>query len=310
VDPARLARTWHRRLPGAAMLALERAATDLPALGAHDPGAAGADDGGEPADPLERGLRRRGEAARAALREVKRALGEADAGGAARGLTTARAIAAPLGDQRLLAWIALFESELALATGDVVDAVERSCLAEDVALRAQDAPTYLAVWWIRAVRALRRGDGGVGELMTQWMERWLAQVSPRARLRLQCFAAAFALDDERPGRAIDVAASVVSDGPGTAEAALAGSLVTQAFLALNRPTDAARVATSSIDRCAGLPPRIAGRLYLDAATALDAAGATEHAARASQLAFQLDPDVASAATAADFARTGIEIRVL
>ncbi|MBZ0238773.1 MAG: hypothetical protein K8M05_41065 [Deltaproteobacteria bacterium] len=98
--------------------------------------------------------------------------------------------------------------------------------------------------------------------------------------------------------------------PGTAEAALAGSIVTRAFLALDRPTDAARIATSSIERCPGLPARIAALLYLDAATALDAAGAADHAVRCSELAHRLDPDVFRAATPSDLARAGIELRIL
>lgn len=305
------------------MLALERAAVDLPPSEPAEPAttsepastdaatvAAHRDDEDRRRRTLERGIERRRERTRVALRDVKRALADGDLVAAGGALAAARDLAAPLADPGLLAWVTLFESELAAAAGDVAAAARRSCAAEQLARRAQDPSTYLAVWWLRAARALRRGDGGAGELMARWMDPWLADASPRARARLRCFAAAFALDDDRADRAIELAAAVVGSAPGTAEAALAGAIVAQAFLALDRPTDAARIATSSIERCPGVPARIAARLYLDAAAALDAAGAAELAARADALAHRLDPDITRAISPADLARAGLELRVL
>jgi hypothetical protein len=330
VDPGRLARSWHPRLPGAAVLALERASRGIgdgttpataeaatepatepktepktePAVEVEVEAAAGA------GRALERGLRARRDRARAALRDVKRLLASAEIATARDAMAAARDLAAPLADPTLRAWIAIFESEMAAAARDLWSAAAFSCAAEDLAQRASDEATYLAVWWLRAVRALRRGDGGVGELTSRWMRTWLVRVAPRALTRLDCVAAAFALDDHRADAAIEIAAAVVAAVPGTHEAGLAGSIVAQAFLVLDRPTDAARIATSSIERCPGLPPALAARLYHDAATALEATGVTDVAARSSALARALDPEVDRATTPADFAAAGIELRLL
>lgn len=292
------------------MLALDRASRGLAETASEAPADTEPDTEPDTTTMLARGLARRGARARAALRDVKRALAEVDAPRAGESLAAAREIAAPLGDRVLRAWIEIFESELAFVAGDARDTIERSCAAEDLARASGDEATYLAVWWLRAVRALRRGDGGAGELMTRWMDGWLGRVSPRARMRLHVAAAAFALDDERADHAIDVAAAVVGSAPGTVEAALAGSVIAQALLGADRPTDAARIATSSIDRCPGLPPALAARLYLDAATALEATGATEHAVRCHTAALRLDPDVARPTTSADLTAVGFEARLL
>lgn len=301
----RLVRSWQSRLPGAAMLALERACSDLPIA----PIAPAPSPASDAEGALERGLRRRGERARAALRDVRGALADGRLDVARHALDAARDVATPLGPA-VRAWIALFDSELACAGGDVAIAALHSCAAEESARAAGDATAFLAIWWARAVRALRRGDGGRGELMARWMDAWLGQVSPRARARLHCFAAAFALDDDRADDAIDIAAAIVGSAPGTVEAALCGSIVTQAFITLDRVNDAARVATSSIERCPDLPPRIAARLYLDAAAALDAAGATELAARCAALADRLDANVATATSATAGAGASLEARLL
>ncbi|HUQ03662.1 MAG TPA: hypothetical protein VM261_14290 [Kofleriaceae bacterium] len=315
MDPARLARSWQGRLPGAAMLALERAARGLPGpaqVAAAQVAAAQVADtiADSSSDPLIRGLGRRRARARAVIHDVRAALAAADLAAAANGLAAARDIAAPLADPWVEAWIELFESELAASHGELGAAARHSSSAEKSARRAGDAATFLSVYWCRAVRALRRGNGGDGELVARWMDTWLAAVSPHANLRLRCFAAAFALDDERPSRAIDVAAAVVGAAPGTLEAALCGSIVSQAFLALDRVSDAARIATSSIVRGPELPPLVAARLYHDAAIALDQAGAVAEAQRCAELAVRLDPQVAAPPSAADFAVVGLEAHLL
>jgi len=293
------------------MLALERACRDLPSSATETATDSATEPGPEIAtDPLARGLFRRDARARAALRDVRAALASGDLVAAWSRLAAARDIASPLGDPRLDAWLELFESELAFAAGDVSTAARRSSTAEQAARRAGEPATFLSIYWIRAVRALRRGNGGDGELVSGWMESWLTSVAPRAGLRLRCFGAAFALDDDRPERAIDRAADVVAAVPGTSEAALCGAIVSQAFLALDRVTDAARIATSSIVRCPALPPSIAARLYLDASIALELAGAAAEAARCSDLALRLDPDVAAPPTPADMTSIGLEARLL
>ncbi len=312
MEPARLARLWTRRLPGAATLAIDRAALEL---AAESPALEPATEP-DPASPeprlgtLERGLRRRGGLVRTELRSLRAALGRADVAAAATHLATARATAAPLADPVVEAWIELFAAEIAYTQGATDLAARLSCAAEAAARRADDAPTFLAVWWVRAVRALRRGDGGDGAAIAGWMDAWLATVAPRHRCRLRCFEAAFALDDDRPADAIAAASEIVSLAPGSTEAALCGTVITQAFLALDRATDAARVATACLDRCAGAPAGVRAQLYLDAAIALAATGLDDAAARCAEVAHRLDPRVGTDATAIELAGLGIEVLLL
>lgn len=319
MEPARLARTWTRRLPGAAILALDRLSRDL-AVGtvAVEPTAAApevapsAPVAAMPASAmsaLEAGLTRRSQRAGAALRGVRDGLGEGDVAAAATALARARVEASPLAGA-LDAWLDLFAAELAFAGGDLGLAAQLSCAAEASAHRAGDAAAFVAVWWIRGMRALRRGEGGDGELIARWMDGWLDELAPRQRHRLRCFTAAFVLDDERPEAAIAIAAETIGTIPGTIEAALCGSIIAQAFLALGRTTDAARVATSSIERSPEVPPRVRARQYYDAALALEAAGLDDEAARCAELALRLDPRVAADASAAELTGHGLEVLLL
>jgi hypothetical protein len=118
----------------------------------------------------------------------------------------------------LTAWLApitCFTAEEAwlLRPKDVPDGA-----ADSVHLRVY--PTIPAAWldaalaeqW-KTVRALRRGDGGDGEVVARWMDGWLDELAPRQRHRLRCFTAAFALDDERPEIRLEALSAGAVDAP-------------------------------------------------------------------------------------------------
>ncbi len=300
-------------MPGLAVLALDRAAPDLASL-PRDDDAADDDEvapaAAEPAAALARGLARRRDRAAGALRRTRDALLGGDLAAAAEHLVAARALTAPTLDATLDAWCELVAAELAVARGEPALAAHRWCLAEAAARAGGDPATFLAIWWVHALRALRRGLGGDGALVASWMERWLGEVAPRSRELLRCYAAAFALDDERPGAAIALGAPLVAAAPGSLTAALASGVISQAFLSRRRAGDAARVAVSALDRCPETAPRVRARLLHDAATALAAAGVEAEATRCLEAARALDPRVDADATPAELAGFGVELLLL
>ncbi|MBE7451169.1 MAG: hypothetical protein HS111_20415 [Kofleriaceae bacterium] len=301
-------------MPGLAVLALDRAAPDLASLPATTT---------PPTTTRHRARRRRGPpppspAASPVAGTAPPARSPHDAtpcsagtlAAAAEHLVAARALTAPTLDATLDAWCELVAAELAVARGEPALAAHRWCLAEAAARAGGDPATFLAIWWVHALRALRRGLGGDGALVASWMERWLGEVAPRSRELLRCYAAAFALDDERPGAAIALGAPLVAAAPGSLTAALASGVISQAFLSRRRAGDAARVAVSALDRCPETAPRVRARLLHDAATALAAAGVEAEATRCLEAARALDPRVDADATPAELAGFGVELLLL
>ena len=309
--PARLSRAWAWHLPGAGILAVERMATAAATAPAAEDGAATP---GEPVDPalaaLVTGVRQRRDAVRSALIAARAALQRGDRPTAARHVVQARELAAALADPTLDAWTDLFASVVALADGAAELGAMLSCRAEDNARRAADPATYLAVWWTRAARALRRGNGGDGVVMARWMRPWLTQVSPLLAGWLGCFEGAYHLDDGRRDAAIAACAPILADAPTTSAGWAAGRLVTCAFLALGRADDAARVAVATLDHAAAAPAAVRAQCYAACALAFEAAQLDDAAARSADVARALDPSARADPSAAELDGAAVELLLL
>lgn len=316
--PDRLAYAWSWRLPGPAMLNAERFAAalgipeeeELVADPEPDPDA---DDAGD-ADPalteLLRGVRRRGGAVRTVLLSAREALLTGERAQAAGDVVAARRLAAPLADPSLEAWVDLVASMVALADGAIELAASLSIRAERGALRAGDEGTFLAVWWSRASHALRRGHAADGLVMSRWMRGWLERAAPSLADWSRCFEGADLLDERRPRETITCCAPLLASAPATPAGWAAGSLVTSAFLALDRADDAARIAVATLDHAADAPAAVRALCYLAAGRAFAAAERSDAATRCHEVAAALDPTAAADPTALEIEGAGLELRLL
>jgi hypothetical protein len=244
---------------------------------------------------------------RGALIAARTALHGRDRITAARRVVQARELAAALADPTLDAWIDLFASVVALADGAPELGATLSGRAEDNARRVEDPAAYLAVWWTRAVRALRRGNGSDGVVMARWMGPWLTQVSPLLAGWLRCFEGAYHLDDGRRDAAIAACAPILSEAPATSAGWAAGRLVTSAFLALGRADDAARIAVATLDHAATAPPAVRAQCYAATALAFEAAQLDDAAARCADVARALDPSARADPSAAELDGAAVEL---
>jgi hypothetical protein len=308
--PDRLAFAWSWRLPGPAMLNTERFAAALGLPEEHE--VAEAEPAGDDAALVEllRGVRRRGGAVRAVLRSARESLLTGDRARAADDVVAARRLAAPLADPSLEAWVDLVASMVALADGALALAANLSIRAERGALRAGDEGTFLAVWWSRASHALRRGHAADGLVMLRWMQGWLERAAPSLADWSRCFEGADLLDEGKPREAITCCAPLLSGAAETAAGWAAGSVVSSAFLAIDRPDDAARIAVATLDHAAAAPAAVRALCYVAASRAFAAADLEDAAGRCAAVAASRDPGASTDPSALEVDGAGVELRLL
>lgn len=178
-------------------------------------------------------------------------------------LDDAFAVIVGLEPWRLLGSIALLAAELAYDAGDAQAGANASVEAERAFRQAPDPRGFLAVWVARAVRALREGDGDAGVLMVRWMLPWLDQVAePAPRIWLRLFGADWLASDGQVASAVTwLAEALELAAPGSPEFLLAAERLVTAFLGLERPIDAARVAAAALDSPIGAPPTLRAEIY-------------------------------------------------
>ena len=195
-----------------------------------------------------------------------------DAALASTHLTAAAEVIAERDAPRLAGSIALLCSELALDSGDGESGAAASIAAERLFAAAGDERGLLAVWVARALRALRGGDPAAGLALCAWLlPRLDAATEPAPRLWLRLYAAEELRAQDRVVDAIGYLADALElTTPGTAEHMVVADRLTAAFLALDRPADAARIAVAAIDVPELGPPALRARLYQTLSTTLRA----------------------------------------
>ncbi len=293
------------------MLTTERFARALGLPDEPEPVRAPEPTGDDPAfDQLIVGVRRRSGAVRTVLLSARESLLTGERDRAAEEVVEARRVATPLADPGLEAWIDLVASMVALADGAMDLAAGLSIRAERAAVRAGDEAAYLAVWWSRASQALRRGNAADGITMMQWMRGWLERTAPTLAGWGRCFEGAERLDEGEAGAAISCCAPLLADAPKTAAGWAAGNLVTGAFLALDRPEDAARIAVATLDHAGDAPAAVRARCYLAASRAFAATELSGPAGRCHELALALDAEVAADPSPLELDGAGLELRLL
>lgn len=321
IEPGRLVRAWTWHLPGAAMLTVDRFAAAVGTAGRIAEGgdgeararADGAEGRGEErADlvALVDGVRQRGREVRRRLDGARDALIGGDRVAAAREVVAAREIGEALVDPVIEAWTDMFASMIAVADGAAELGAVLSVRAEGGAARAGDAASFLAVWWTRAVRALRRGHAADGIAIARWMRSWLESVAPALAGWLRCFEAAHHLDDNRPEVAIATCAPLLAEAPTTAAGWAAGRLLTRGFLALGRAEDAARIAVATLDHASNGPDAVRALCYAGAASAFESAELGDAARRCAVIAAALDARVEADPSRAEVDGAGVELILL
>lgn len=324
IEPGRLVRAWTWHLPGAAMLTVDRFAAACGTSGriaaggvegrtdGGGEGRGGEDRAGEGAElvVLTEGVRQRGREVRRRLEVARGALVAGDRVGAAKEIVAAREIGAALVDPVIDAWTDMFASMIAVADGATELGAVISVRAEGGAVRGADAASFLAVWWTRAVRALRRGHAADGIAIARWMRSWIEGAAPALAGWLRCFEAAHHLDDNETELAIATCAPVLAEAPATAAGWAAGRLVTRAFLTLARAEDAARIAVATLDHASGAPDAVRAQCYAGAAAAFEAAELGDAARRCAEIALGLDPRVEADPSRAEVDGAGVELILL
>lgn len=209
---------------------------------------------------------------------------------ALRHLDAALAVVVGRKPWRLRGSIALLAAELAYDAGDAAAGATASVEAERAFQQAPDPRGFLAVWVARAVRALREGDGDVGLAMARWMLPWLDQVAePAPRIWLRLFGADWLAGADQPATAVTwLAEALELAAPGSPEFLVAADRLVTAFLALERPIDAARVAAAALDSPVGAAPGLRAEIYRGLAAGLQASAPGQLADYCALIAAALD----------------------
>ncbi len=195
-----------------------------------------------------------------------------DPGQALAYLDDAYAVLVGVEPWRLFGSIALLAAEIAYDAGDAQAGANASVAAERAFQRAPDPRGFLAVYVARAVRALRQGDGDRGVLMARWMLPWLDEVAePAPRIWLRLYGAEHLAADHQHAAAVTwLAEALAIAAPGSPEFLIAAERLVSAFLVLDRPIDAARVAAAALDSPIGAPSALRAEIYRGLAEGLRA----------------------------------------
>lgn len=171
---------------------------------------------------------------------------------------------------RLVGRVRLLESLIDHERGDDERATVGSVAAERAFQAARDRDGFLAVWSARTLRALGHGDRDAGLTMLRWMLPWLDEVGPTTlRLWLRIYAGDRLTRDHLPEDGLGWLVEALELAPAGSGAHLAAAAIAmQAFEALGRPVDAARIGVVAVDAPHLAPPTVRAWLYRLLAVAL------------------------------------------